>query len=316
MTTIAAWWMWPAFFVIVFTFLSLDMFFLGGKKAHHVSTREALGWFILWVCLALTFNFFLWWYLQYTHPAIADEKALEFFTGYLIEKALSVDNMFVFVMIFSYFAIPAQFQRKILLYGVLGAIVLRFIMISFGIFMISEFHWIFYLFGLFLIITGIKMFLFAEETPDLEKNPVLNWMRKHLRITNELHDEKFFVKHQSLFYVTPLFLVLVLIEISDIIFAIDSIPAIFSITEDPFIVFTSNIFAILGLRALYFLVANLSKRFHLLKYGIALILVFVGFKMILAPWLEIPIYLALSVVILILLVCILLSFHLKKKKKS
>jgi tellurite resistance protein TerC len=254
------------------------------------------------------FNLLLWKYLTYTtSPTIANQKAMEFFTGYLIELSLSVDNMFIFIMIFSYFAIPAEYQRRVLLYGVLGAIIMRLVMILIGVILVTKFHWILYLFGLLLFITGIKMLIFANAKLDLQQSPVLRWMRKHLRITETLYEEKFILYQNKLLYVTPLLLVLVLIEMSDLIFALDSIPAIFAITEDPFIIFTSNIFAILGLRALYFFLANIAERFYFLKYGIALILIFIGFKMIIAYWLKIPIYAALGVVAAILIASIIIS---------
>lgn len=317
MTTISQWWMWAGFLIFICLMLAVDLFVLGGRKAHRVSTKEALAWTSVWVGLALLFNFLLWWYvLHHNGFALANTKALEFLAGYLIEKSLSFDNVFVILMIFSYFAIPAEYQHRVLIYGVLGAIVMRLILILIGIWAVNQFHWILYIFGLFLIITGIKMFIFADHKPDLAKNPVLNWMRNHLRITEQLHEEKFFVKKDHLLYVTPLFLVLILIEVTDLIFAVDSIPAIFAVTNDPFIVFTSNIFAILGLRALYFLLTNMNNRFHLLKYGLACILVFVGLKMLIAPWIKIPVFIALGVVVTILLACIVLSLFKKSKKSS
>src|SRR3989338_7327434 len=256
--------MWAGFAAFVLVMLALDMFVLGGRVAHKVSAREAVGWSAAWVALALAFNAGLWWYLDgAVGREAANEKALEFFTGYLIEKALSVDNIFVFLMIFGYFAVPAEYQRRVLLYGVLGAIVMRAVMILAGVWLVSTFHWVLYLFGAFLVVTGAKMFLFAEHKPDLEKNPVLRWMRGHLKITTGFEGERFFTVRNGVRYATPLFLVLVLVEASDVVFALDSIPAIFAVTEDPFIVFTSNIFAILGLRALYFLLADVADRFHL-----------------------------------------------------
>lgn len=319
MTTISEWWMWLGFFGFVAIMLMVDLFLLGGGKAHRVSTREALSWTIVWFTLALTFNFLLWWYLTgAVGLPMAHEKALEFLTGYLIEKSLSVDNIFVILMIFSYFAIPAEYQRRVLIYGVLGAIVMRLILILLGIWVINQFYWVLYFFGFLMLATGIKMLIFAEHKPDLAKNPVLHWMRNHLRITHELHDEKFFISRNRVLYVTPLFLVLILVEVSDLIFAVDSIPAIFAVTNDPFIVFTSNIFAILGLRALYFLLANMHSRFHLLKYGLAFILIFVGCKMLISHWIKIPIFVALGVVAVILISCIVLSMYqtaLMKKKQ-
>ena len=219
----------------------------------------------------------------------------------------------MFLMIFSYFAVPAEYQRRVLLYGVLGAIVLRAIMILLGAWLVAEFHWILYVFGLFLLVTGFKMLVFADKEPNLESNPALKWMRKHLRITPDYHAEKFTVMINGVRWFTPMFLVLVLIETSDVIFAVDSIPAIFAITTDPFIVFTSNIFAIMGLRALYFLLADMASRFHLLKYGLALVLVFVGAKMLVAYWYKVPIGLALGVVGIILLASVLASLAATRK---
>ena len=314
--SVGEWWMWAGFAAFVLVMLALDMFVLGGRVAHKVSTREALGWSAAWVALALAFNAGLWWYLDgAVGREAANEKALEFFTGYLIEKALSVDNIFVFLMIFGYFAVPAEYQRRVLLYGVLGAIVMRAVMILAGVWLVSTFHWVLYLFGAFLVVTGAKMFLFAEHKPDLEKNPVLRWMRGHLKITTGFEGERFFTVRNGVRYATPLFLVLVLVEASDVVFALDSIPAIFAVTEDPFIVFTSNIFAILGLRALYFLLADVADRFHLLKYGLALVLIFVGAKMLIADWLKIPVAVALGVVAAIIATSVILSLARAEEKR-
>ena len=258
--------------------------------------------------LAVAFGALLWWYLDGTvGRETANEKALEFLTGYLIEQSLSVDNMFVFVMIFTYFAVPPELQRRVLLYGVLGAIVMRAGMIMAGVWLVSEFAWTLYVFGLFLVVTGIKMLIMADKKPDLEKNPLLRWLRRHMRITPGFHGEKFFVKINGLRYATPMFLVLMLIEASDLVFAVDSIPAIFAITTDPFIVFTSNIFAIMGLRALYFLLADMAERFHLLKYGLALVLVFIGGKMLVMPWFHMPVQWSLAIVFSTILISVVLS---------
>ena len=289
--------MWAGFIVFVLAMLALDLFVLGGNKARRVPVREALAWVIAWVCLALSFAGLLWWHLNGTQGAeVAQRKTLEFLTGYLIEQSLSVDNMFVFVMIFSYFAVPPELQRRVLLYGVLGAIVMRAGMILAGVWLVSEFAWVLYVFGAFLVITGIKMLIFADHEPDLEKNPLLRWLRGHLRITPGFHGESFFVRQNGILWATPMFLVLILIEASDLVFAVDSIPAIFAVTTDPFIVFTSNIFAIMGLRALYFVLADMADRFHLLKYGLALVLVFIGGKMLAAPWFHLPIQWSLAIV--------------------
>lgn len=290
-------WMWGVFVVFVLVMLSLDLFVFGGNKAHKVSVKEAAGWSLVWVSLALLFNGGLWWYLNATlGPEIADRKALEFFTGYLIEKSLSVDNVFIFLLIFSSFHVAAEYQRRVLVYGVLGAILMRAVMILAGAWLVREFSWVLYIFGAFLIVTGIRMLVMAEKTPDLESNPVLKFARRHLRIAEGNHGEQFTVMKDGIRYFTPLFLVLILIEVTDLVFAVDSIPAIFAITTDPFIVFTSNIFAIMGLRALYFLLADVADRFHLLKYGLAMVLTFIGVKMLIAPWYHVPVTASLVIV--------------------
>ena len=289
--------MWYAFIAFVLVMLALDLFVFGGNKAHKVSVKEAAAWSLVWISLALLFNAGLWWYLNGTAGTeIADRKALEFITGYLIEKSLSVDNVFIFLLIFSSFHVAAQYQRRVLIYGVLGAIVLRAMMILAGAWMVREFNWVLYIFGVFLVITGMRMLVMAEKKPDLEKNPVLRFARRHLRISDGHHGEKFTVMKDGMRYFTPLFLVLILIEASDLAFAVDSIPAIFAITTDPFIVFTSNIFAIMGLRALYFLLADVADRFHLLKYGLAMVLTFIGAKMLIAPWYHVPVVASLAIV--------------------
>ena len=290
-------WMWGAFIAFVLVMLALDLFVFGGRKAHKVGVREAAAWSAAWISLALLFNAGLWWHLNNSvGPQIADQKALEFLTGYLIEKSLSVDNVFVFLLIFSSFHVAAEYQRRVLIYGVLGAIVMRAIMILAGAWVVREFSWVLYLFGFFLVVTGMRMLVMAEKTPDLEKNPVLKFARRHLRIADGDHGEKFTVMKDGVRHFTPLFLVLILIEVSDLVFAVDSIPAIFAITTDPFIVFTSNIFAILGLRALYFLMADVADRFHLLKYGLAMVLTFIGAKMLVAPWYHVPVAASLAIV--------------------
>jgi len=308
--------MWGAFVAFVIAMLVLDMFALGGNKPRKVSVKEAAAWSLGWFTLAMVFNALLWWYLDGSAGReVANTKAMEFFTGYLIEKSLSVDNLFVFLMLFGFFAVPAEYQRRVLLYGVLGAIVLRAVMILAGVWLVSQFSWILYVFGAFLVITGLKMVLFAEHKPDLEKNPVLKWMRSHLRMTSEYSGEHFTVVKDGLHYFTPLFAVLVMVEISDVIFAVDSIPAIFAVTTDPFIVFTSNIFAILGLRALYFMLADMADRFHLLKYGVAVVLVFVGIKLLIADFYHVPVLLSLSFVALILAISVVASLIATRTKE-
>lgn len=301
MSNIGEPWMWGLFIVFVLAMLALDLFVFGGREVHRVGVREAAAWSVAWLTLALVFNGLLWWYLMGTvGEAVADAKALEFMTGYLIEKSLSIDNVFVFLLIFGAFQVPPEYQRRVLVYGVLGAIAMRAVMILAGAWVVREFHWVLYLFGAFLVVTGVRMLVAAEKEPDLKKNPVLHFARRHLRILDGNHGEKFSVMKDGVRYFTPLFLVLLLVEASDLVFAVDSIPAIFAITTDPFIVFTSNIFAIMGLRALYFLLADVADRFHLLKYGLAMVLTFIGMKMLIAPWYHVPTAASLAVVAILI----------------
>ncbi len=309
-------WMWAAFIAFVLVMLALDLFVFGGRKVHRVSTKEAAAWSVAWLLLALSFNALLWWYLKGSMGGeIADQKAMEFLTGYVIEKSLSIDNVFVFLLIFSAFQVPPEYQRRVLVYGVLGAIIMRAIMILAGAWVVREFAWVLYLFGAFLLITGVRMLVASDEKPDLEKNPVLKLARRHLRVTDGFRGEHFFSMEKGVRYVTPLFLVLLLVEVSDLVFAVDSIPAIFAITTDPFIVFTSNIFAIMGLRALYFLLADMADRFHFLKYGLAMVLAFIGAKMLIAPWYHMPVQLSLAIVLTTLVVSVLASL-LKKPPEN
>lgn len=306
--SIGAWWMWVGFAVFVLAMLAVDIFMLGRNGAQKVTAREALIWSLVWFAMAILFGGALWGWLDHTAGReVADTKAMEYFTGYLLEKTLAMDNIFVFVMLFTYFAVPLEYQKRVLLYGVLGAIIMRVVLILLGAWLIAQFHWVLYIFGAFLLITGIKMFLFADKEPDLANNPLLKWLRGHMRITDEYHGDKFWIYKQGVRWFTPMFLVLVLIETSDLIFAMDSIPAIFAVTNDPFIVLTSNIFAILGLRALYFLLADMADRFHLLKYGLAVVLMFVGVKMLIVDWFKIPVPVSLGVIVAVLGTSILLS---------
>ena len=310
-------WMWGAFIAFVLVMLALDLFVFGGRKAHKVSVKEAATWSLVWVSLALAFNAGLWWYLNGTvGEEVADRKALEFLTGYLIEKSLSVDNVFVFLLIFSSFHVVAEYQRRVLIYGVLGAIVMRAIMILAGAWVVREFSWVLYIFGVFLVVTGLRMLVMADKQPDLEKNPVLRFARKHLRIAEGDHGEKFMVMKNGVRYFTPLFLVLILIEVTDLVFAVDSIPAIFAITTDPFIVFTSNIFAIMGLRALYFLLADVADRFHLLKYGLAMVLAFIGSKMLIMPWYHVPVQASLAIVAVLIGASVIASLFVTRKEST
>jgi TerC family integral membrane protein len=307
--------MWAAFVGFVLAMLAVDLFLAGGNKAHKVGFGEAAAWSLVWFALAMLFNLGLWWHLKGAYGSeVADVKALEFLTGYLIEKSLAVDNIFVFLMIFSFFAVPAEVQRRVLIYGVIGAIVLRAVMIVAGAWLVEEFHWVLYLFGAFLVVTGVKMLMFAETGPDLARNPLLNWVKRHVRLTPDYRGEKFWVRENGVRMFTPLFLVLVMIELSDLFFAVDSIPAIFAITTDPFIVFTSNIFAILGLRAMYFILAGMAERFRLLKYGLAMVLVFVGTKMLVVDFYKIPVGLSLGIVGLIIATFMFASLWVTRKQ--
>ena len=308
--------MWAGFILFVLFMLALDLFVFGGRKVHKVGVKEAAIWSVVWITLALAFNGLLWWYISdAVGPEMADRKALEFLTGYVIEKSLSVDNVFVFLMIFSAFHVKPEYQRRVLLYGVLGAIVLRAIMILAGAWVVREFNWVLYVFGAFLVVTGIRMLVAVEKEPDLQKNIVLRLARRHLPISPGHHDEQFMVAKDGVRYFTPLFLVLILVEASDVVFAVDSIPAIFAITTDPFIVFTSNIFAIMGLRALYFLLADMADRFHLLKYGLAMVLTFIGGKMLITHWYHVPTPASLAVVIIILAASVLASLIVTRNRK-
>ena len=317
MESVGTVWLWIAFVVVVALMLAVDLLVLKGGDGRGVTLREAATWSIVWVGVAMAFNAGLWWYLDGSlGREIANEKSLEFLTGYLIEKSLAVDNIFVWLMIFGYFAVPLELQRRVLLYGVLGAIVMRAAMVFVGVWLIAQFHWLLYVFGAFLFITGVKMIWFAEHKPDLEKNPVVRWLRGHFRITPTLEGERFVVVREGLRYATPLLIVLVLVEVSDLIFAVDSIPAIFAVTTDPFIVLTSNVFAILGLRAMYFLLAGSAERFAYLKYGLATILLFIGVKMMLIDVVKIPILTSLGVTFAILLVSVVASLWLSRGRKT
>ena len=321
MESIGTWWMWLGFFAIVVVMLAIDLFVVGGGKEHKVSFKEAAIWSCIWIAVSLGFAGLLWWYLDgQLGREIANQKTLEYVTGYLIEKSLAVDNVFIWLMLFSFFAIPLELQKRVLVLGVLGAIVMRTVMIFAGVWLITQFHWLLYVFGAFLLITGIKMWWFADEKPDLANNPVIRWIKRHMNVTDELQGERFFVMREvagkTVRYATPLFLVLVLVELSDLIFAVDSIPAIFAITTDPFIVLTSNVFAILGLRAMYFLLADMADRFSLLKYGLALVLIFIGIKMMLIDLYKIPVTVSLGVVFVIIATSIVLSLRKDARSRS
>ena len=306
--------MWAGFVAFVVIAIAIDLLVMEKQGAHKVTTKEAVGWSLLWFSLAFVFVALLWWYLDGSQGRnTANTVSMQFITGYLVEKSLSVDNIFVFLMIFSYFAVPAEFQKRALIIGIIGAIVLRAILILAGAWLLEQFHWLLYVFGAFLVFTGVKMWLAAGKEPDIAQNPVLNLLRKRMNITTQFDGEKMSTMIGGVKHYTPIFVVLVLIGTTDIIFAVDSIPAIFAITKDPFIVLTANIFAILGLRALYFLLADLADRFHLLAYGLALVLIFIGTKMLLLDVYKIPITVALSVTAALIAASIFASLYSTRK---
>jgi len=301
MMSMAPTWLWLVFVAFVLAALFVDFVVLKKQGAHEVSVPEAIRWSAIWVALSFAFNGLLWWaFAQEQGAAVANTKALEFLTGYLIEKSLAVDNIFVFLMIFTYFAVPPAFQKRVLMIGIIGAIVLRTVMILIGGWLIAQFHWILYVFGAFLFFTGVKMWWAADKESNLEDNPALKLLRRVLPVSKHFDGENFWTVQNGVKVATPLLLVVALVGFTDVIFAVDSIPAIYAITSDPFIVLTSNIFAILGLRAMYFLLAAMAAKFHLLSYGLALILVFIGTKMMLIDIYKIPVLVSLGVVIGIL----------------
>ena len=318
METIAPYWLWATFVAIVAVSLFVDFVVLKKQGAHDIGVKEALNWSLVWVALSFLFNGFFWWAVKDTTGSteIANTKALEFLAGYLIEKSLAIDNIFVFLMIFTYFAVPLKFQKRVLMIGIIGAIVLRTVMILAGGWLLSEFHWILYVFGAFLILTGVKMWLAAGKEPDLNDNPALKLLRKFLPVSKEFDGEKFMTIENGKKIATPLFMVICLIALTDIIFAVDSIPAIFAITSDPFIVLTSNVLAILGLRAMYFLLAAVADKFHLLSYGLSMILIFIGAKMCLIDVYKMPVTVSLGVVVAILAITMIWSVRTAKPQSK
>lgn len=295
---------WAAFLAFVVALLALDLFVLH-RDAHEVSVREAAGWSAFWIALGLSFAGVIW-------ATRGGTAAGEYLAGYLIEKSLSVDNVFVFVLIFSFFAVPAAYQHRVLFWGVLGALVLRGVFIVAGAALLEAFHWVLYVFGAFLVYTGLKMFRHEDLALDPDENRVLRLLRRFLPMTTEYHGQRLFIRQAGTLVATPLFAVLVIVETTDLIFAVDSIPAIFAVTRDPFLVFTSNVFAILGLRALYFLLAGVAHRFVYLKAGLAVILVFVGSKMLIADLYHVPIGISLGVIASVLTLSIALSLRSKR----
>jgi len=301
-------WLWIGFNLFVLLMLALDLGVFH-RKAHAVTFKESMVWTVVWITLALLFNLGVWHYG-------GSEKGIQFLTGYVIEKSLSVDNVFVFALLFSYFSVPAKYQHKVLFWGILGALVMRAIMIAVGAALITKFIWIIYIFGAFLIITGLKMIFKKEEEFHPESNPVVRWFKKLMPVTTDYREDKLFVRENGVRHATPLFVVLLLVEVSDLIFAVDSIPAIFAVTKDPFIVYTSNVFAILGLRSLYFALAGVMDKFHYLKLGLGVVLTFVGVKMLLGhtAW-KIDTHLSLGVIVIILAGSVIASLVWPKKTK-
>ena len=314
MESIGNLWLYLAFFGIVTIMLVIDFLGFKQKEGQDVKLKTAAYWSVAWITVASLFGGGLWLYLKQTAGVdIANSKVMEYFAGYLLEKSLAIDNVFVWLMIFAAFAIPPALQRQLLLYGVLGAIILRTIFIFIGAWFVQEFSWILYIFGAFLVYTGFKFLKGQDDDPNIEDMAILKWLRKHMRITPQLEGNKFFVRQNGVLWATPLFLVLILVEASDVIFAVDSIPAIFAVTSDPFIVLTANLMAILGLRAMFFLLSGAASKMHYLPYGLGLILVFIGFKMLMLDVFHMPIWISLGFIIITLTITAILSIRHSKK---
>jgi tellurite resistance protein TerC len=317
LSSLAPAWLWWFFAGSVVAALFIDFVVLKKQGAHSVGVKEAAWWSLLWVSLALAFNVLFYYAMLNAHgPEVAQTRAFEFLTGYLIEKSLAVDNIFVFLMIFTYFAVPAEFQKRVLMIGIIGAIVLRTIMIFLGAWLLQQFHWVLYVFGAFLILTGLKMWWAAGKEQSLDDNPALKLLRRILPVSKNFDGEKFWTIENGKKIATPLLMVVALVAVTDVIFAVDSIPAIFAITDDPFIVLTSNVFAILGLRAMYFLLAAVASKFHLLTYGLAIILVFIGTKMCLVDIFKIPVWFSLLFVLFTLIATMVISIRTTPKIKT
>lgn len=303
---IATIYVWIGFLAFVLLMLALDLGVFH-RKSHEVKIKEALIWSAVWISMAMVFNYGIYVYM-------GEIKAMEFLTGYVIEKSLSIDNLFVFIMIFSYFNVDKKYQHKVLFWGILGALIMRSIFIFAGVALISKFHWIIYIFGAFLIFTGAKMLFQKDEKMDPNKNPLVRLFKRFYPVTDTMNGDRFFVKINAKTFATPLFVVLLLVEFTDLIFAVDSIPAIMAITSDPFIIFTSNVFAILGLRALYFALAGITQYFHYIKYGLSTILVFVGLKMLMVDFFKIPVMISLFTILGILVISVVASLVFPKKE--
>lgn len=310
-------WLYLVFFGIVFVMLLIDFLGFKQKQGEAVPIKQAAWWSAAWVTVAMLFAGGLWLYLkQSIGVEVANQKTLEYITGYLLEKSLAIDNVFVWLMIFAAFAIPPALQRQILLYGVIGAIVLRTIFILIGAWLVQEFSWILYIFGAFLVYTGIKFLRGQEEESNVEDMALLKWLRKHVPITTTLQGNKFFVREQGKLWMTPLFVVLILVEFSDVIFAVDSIPAIFAVTTDPFIVLSANLMAILGLRAMFFLLSGAAAKMHYLPYGLGIILLFIGFKMLMLDVFHMPVWISLGFIAVVLSITAYMSIQYAKKQET
>jgi tellurite resistance protein TerC len=303
---IATVYVWIGFIAFVLLMLALDLGIFH-RKSHEVKIKEALIWSAVWISIAMVFNYGIYVYM-------GEVKAIEFLTGYVIEKSLSIDNLFVFIMIFSYFNVDKKYQHKVLFWGIIGALIMRSIFIFAGVALINKFHWIIYIFGAFLIFTGVKMLFQKDEKMDPNKNPLVRLFKRFYPVTDTMRGDRFFVKINAKTFATPLFVVLLLVEFTDLIFAVDSIPAIMAITSDPFIIFTSNVFAILGLRALYFALAGITQYFHYIKYGLSAILVFVGLKMVMVDFYKIPVMISLFTILGILVISVVASLLFPKKE--
>lgn len=310
-------WLYVAFFAIVSIMLCIDFFGFKQKQDQAPSVKSAAYWSLAWVTVSVLFAGGLWWYLQQTLGiTVANQKTMEYFAGYLLEKSLAIDNVFVWMMIFAAFSIPPVLQRQLLLYGVLGAIVLRTLFIFIGAWFVQEFSWILYIFGAFLVYTGYKLLKGQDEEDNIEEMKLLKWLRKHMRITPSLEGNRFFIRQNGVLWATPLFLVLILVEASDVIFAVDSIPAIFAVTTDPFIVLTANIMAILGLRAMFFLLTGAAEKMHYLPYGLGIILVFIGFKMLMLDVFHMPVWISLTVIAIVLSITAWLSARYHRQQSN
>lgn len=322
------WWFYAAFTGFVLALLALDLGVFH-REAHEVKFKEAATWSVIWIALALVFNYLFYLYAAWKfpqdprligldHTELARQTGLEFLTGFIVEKSLAVDNIFVFVVVFTFFAIPPKYQHRVLFYGIIGALVFRAIFIAVGS-VLMQYKWIVIFFGAFLILTGIKMFFAPKKGVDPSQNILIRTLKRFLPVTPTIEGEKFFIRKEGVLYATPLFLALIFVEVSDIIFAVDSVPAIFALTDEPLIVFTSNVFAILGLRALYFLLAGVYHKFHLLKFGLGIVLVFVGLKMV---WLnelfggKFPVTWSLGIITSIIAVSVLLSLKFPSKEEA